>query len=247
MNWINLKISVMNSEQPKGATPAELGTWLRLACYCAQQENGGTIKGARNWNTRQWMGIIGVTEEEINACTPLWTWEADDLTIWNYPTDHQERVERLRDIGSRQSKGKPKAKIEAEGGPEGGACATPEGGAQGGPNSNSKYNGKDKKKDKHTLSYQSALADERERDWKKVWQAFPKKIDEIKCKKLFLEHTVSAQRIIDALTDWSATDEWTRDSGRYIPLPAKWLERGGWNETPVQIASKQKEPVRCTL
>ena len=150
MNWINLKISVMNSEQPKGATSAELGTWLRLACYCAQQENGGTIKSARNWNTRQWMGIIGVTEEEINACTPLWTWEAADLTIWNYPADHQERVERLRDIGGRRSKGKPKQIIEPEGGAEGGACAIAEGGAegvaQGDPKSNSKANSNPKSK-----------------------------------------------------------------------------------------------------
>ena len=132
MNWINLKISVMNSEQPKGATSAELGTWLRLACYCAQQENGGTIKGARNWNTRQWMGIIGVTEEEINACTPLWIWQATDLTIWNYPADHQERVERLRDIGGRRSKGKPKPIIEAEGGAEGGGLCYSRGGGRGG-------------------------------------------------------------------------------------------------------------------
>jgi len=247
MNWINLKISVMNSQEPKGATSAELGTWLRLVCYCAEQENAGTIKAARKWNPRQWMAIIGVTEEEINACTPLWTWEGDALTIWNYPTDHQERVERLRDIGGRSAKCKPKANSKAEGGVEGGACATPDGEAQGGPNSNSKYNSKDKKKDKSTLSYQSALADERERSWEKVWQAFPKKIDESKSKKLFLDSDVSPQRIIDALADWSATDEWTRDSGRYIPLPTKWLERGGWNETPVQITQRQKEPVRCTL
>ena len=150
MNWINLKISVMNSEQPKGATSAELGTWLRLACYCAEQENGGTIKGARNWNPRQWMAIIGVTEEEITSSTPLWIWQAADLTIWNYPADHQERVERLRDIGGRRSKGKPKPIIEAEGGAEGGACAIAEGGAeggaQGGPKSNSKANSNSKSK-----------------------------------------------------------------------------------------------------
>ena len=116
MNWINLKISAMNSQEPAGATSAELGTWLRLALYCVEQENGGTIAGARNWNPRQWMAIIGVSEEEIDAETPLWKWEALNLVIWNYPADHQERVERLRDIGGRRSKGKPKPIIEAEGG-----------------------------------------------------------------------------------------------------------------------------------
>jgi hypothetical protein len=247
MNWLNLKISVMSSEGPKGATSAELGTWLRLVCYCAQQENGGTIKAARDWNPRQWMAIIGVTEEEIAASTSLWTWKDDALTIWNYPSDHQERVERLRDIGGRSAKGKPKANSKAEGGPEGGACATPEGVAQGGPNSNSKYNGKDKKKDKHTLSYQSAEADEREREWEKVWSAFPKRIDEKKARAVYLESDVSPQRLIDSLADWSQTDEWTRDNGRWIPAPARWLERAGWTEQPPQITRKEKEPVRCTL
>ena len=146
MNWINLKISAMNSQEPAGATSAELGTWLRLALYCVEQENGGTIKGARDWNPRQWMAIIGVTEEEITSSTPLWVWQAADLTIWNYPADHQERVERLRDIGGRRSKGKPKPIIEAEGG----ACAIAEGGAeggaQGGPKSNSKANSNSKSK-----------------------------------------------------------------------------------------------------
>ena len=146
MNWINLKISAMNSQEPAGATSAELGTWLRLALYCVEQENGGTIAGARNWNPRQWMAIIGVSEDEIDAETPLWKWESFNLVIWNYPADHQERVERLRDIGGRRSKGKPKPIIEAEGGAEGGACAIAEGGAQGDPKSNSKANSNPKSK-----------------------------------------------------------------------------------------------------
>jgi len=152
MNWINLKISAMNSQEPAGATSAELGTWLRLALYCVEQENGGTIKGARDWSPRQWMAIIGVSEEEIDAETPLWKWEALNLVIWNYPADHQERVERLREIGGRRAKGKPKPTSEAEGGAEGGACAIPEGGAeggaQGGPKSNSKANSNSKSKGK---------------------------------------------------------------------------------------------------
>jgi len=152
MNWINLKISAMNSQEPAGATSAELGTWLRLALYCVEQENGGTIKGARDWSPRQWMAIIGVSEEEIDAETPLWKWEALNLVIWNYPADHQERVERLREIGGRRAKGKPKPTSEAEGGAEGGACAIPEGGAEGGaqgdPKSNSKANSNSKSKGK---------------------------------------------------------------------------------------------------
>ena len=114
------------------------------------------------------------------------------------------------------------------------------------PTKRKEMEGKEKEME-GTLSYQSAVADERERDWEKVWSAFPKRVDEKKARAVYLQSDVSPQRLIDSLADWSQTDEWTRDSGRWIPAPARWLERAGWTETPVQIASKQKEPVRCTL
>jgi hypothetical protein len=98
-----------------------------------------------------------------------------------------------------------------------------------------------------TLSYQSAVADEREREWEKVWSAFPKRVDALKAKAVYMLSDVSPQRIIDSLADWSQTDEWTRDSGRWIPAPARWLERAGWTETPPQVTAKEKQPVRCSL
>ena len=98
-----------------------------------------------------------------------------------------------------------------------------------------------------TLSYQSAVADERERDWERVWSAFPKRIDALKAKAVYMQSDVSPQRIIDSLDDWSQTDEWTRDSGRWIPAPARWLERAGWNEAPPQGFAREKQPVRCSL
>ena len=269
MNYLNLSTQMMGEDIPTEADSIEIGVWVRLTLYSIDQENGGVIVGCKVWTDRKWLKVARVTLDDVSISSGLWSWQGDDLHLWNYPADKQALVRQRRESGKRGGSARTEAKKEA---------AKINGAKSDGPKQNpsrtqakdddyldepkqnpsttqaqtqqkqkEKQNGNGKQKDKYSLSYQSSLADERERDWEKVWSAFPKRVDEIKCKKLFLEHTVSAQRVIDALTDWSATDEWTRDSGRYIPLPARWLERAGWNETPVQIASKQKEPVRCTL
>jgi len=216
--------------------------------YCTHRENDGVIVGARLWQDRQWIHATGLVADEVGDSS-LWKWIGDDLHLELYPHDIQKMVVSKRDSGKLGGQSKSEAKITA-------ARTNKPRKADQNIQAQSKHNPSSiqrkemERKEKElegTLSYQSAEADERERDWEKVWSAFPKKIDEIKSKKLFLEHTVSAQRIIDALTDWSATDEWTRDNGRWIPLPTTWLGRAGWNEQPTQITSKQKEPVRCTL
>jgi len=246
MNWLN--INTVNSHDPRYTHSlwVDRGAWLSMVTYCTEQETGGIIVGARLWTDRQWLLSFGGLLSELNPDSLLWKWVGDDLHLELYPHDVQATVIARREAGRKGGQATSEAKTEA---------VRANGNVEKAKQKQSKSKATSKLKEmerkekelKDTLSYQSALADERERDWEKVWSAFPKKIDEIKSKKLFLEHTVSAQRIIDALTDWSATDEWTRDSGRYIPLPAKWLERAGWNETPVQITQRQKEPVRCTL
>jgi len=246
MNWLN--INTVNSHDPRYTHSlwSDRGAWLSMVTYCTEQETGGIIVGARLWTDRQWLLSFGGLLSELNPDSLLWKWVGNDLHLELYPHDMQATVIARREAGRKGGQVKSEAKAEAVR-----ANGNVEKAKQ--KQSKSKATSKPKemeRKEKElegTLSYQSAIADERERDWEKVWSAFPKKIDKIKAKKLFLEHTVSAQRIIDALADWSATDEWTRDNGRWIPLPTTWLGRAGWNEQPTQITQRQKEPVRCTL
>ena len=250
MNWININTAQSRDPRYMDSTWLERGAWLSMVAYCTERETDGIIVGARLWSDRQWLIALGGLLTDISRESGLWSWSGDDLHLELYPHDMQATVIARREAGRKGGQATSEAKTEA---------VRANGNVEKAKQKQSKTKAKSKpkemegkemernEKDKSTLSYQSALADERERDWEKVWSAFPKKIDEIKSKKLFLEHTVSAQRVIDSLADWSATDEWTRDSGRWIPAPARWLERAGWTETPPQIASKQKEPVRCTL
>ena len=250
MNWININTKDMKHPLMVRSDAVQRGAWLSMVCYCTELETDGIIIGARLWTDREWMHSTGLLASEVGESS-LWKWIGDDLHLELYPHDLQAGVISRREGGRKGGQATSEAKAAAakvNGNAEKAKLkpSLSQGEAKLKPTKRKEMERKEKEL-KDTLSYQSAEADERERDWEKVWSAFPKKIDEIKSKKLFLEHTVSAQRIIDSLTDWSATDEWTRDNGRWIPLPTTWLGRAGWNEQPTQITQRQKEPVRCTL
>jgi len=248
MNWLNINTAQSSDPLWTSSTTLAKGAWSCLMIYCTHRENNGIIIGARLWPDRQWIHATGLTADEVGDSS-LWRWIGDDLHLELYPHDIQKMVVSKRDSGKLGGQSKSEAKITA-------ARTNKPRKADQKIQAQSKHNpstiqrkemeGKEKES-KHTLSYQSAVADERERDWEKVWSAFPKKIDEKKARAVYLESDVSPQRLIDSLADWSQTDEWTRDNGRWIPAPARWLERAGWTEQPPQITRKEKEPVRCTL
>ena len=248
MNWININTAQSRDPRYMDSTWLERGAWLSMVAYCTERETAGVIVGARLWTDRQWLIALGGLLTDISRESGLWSWSGDDLHLELYPHDMQATVIARREAGRKGGQATSEAKTEAvraNGNVEKAKQKQSKSKAKSKPK---EMEGKEKEsKDKHTLSYQSAVADERERDWEKVWSAFPKRVDAVKAKAVYMQADVSPQRIIDSLADWSQTDEWTRDSGRWIPAPARWLERAGWNETPVQIASKQKEPVRCTL
>ena len=248
MNWININTAQSRDPRYMDSTWLERGAWLSMVAYCTERETAGVIVGARLWSDRQWLIALGGLLTDISRESGLWSWSGDDLHLELYPHDMQATVIARREAGRKGGQATSEAKTEA---------VRANGNVEKAKQKQSKSKAKSKpkemegkemeEKDKYSLSYQSAVADERERDWEKVWSAFPKRVDAVKAKAVYMQADVSPQRIIDSLADWSQTDEWTRDSGRWIPAPARWLERAGWNETPVQIASKQKEPVRCTL
>jgi len=246
MNWININTSQSRDPRYMDSTWLERGAWLSMVAYCTERETDGVIVGARLWSDRQWLIALGGLLTDISPDALLWSWSGDDLHLELYPHDLQATVIARREAGRKGGQVKSEAKAEA---------VRANGNVEKAKQKQSKSKAKSKPKEMErkekelegTLSYQSAIADERERDWEKVWSAFPKRVDEKKARAIYLESDVSPQRLIDSLADWSQTDEWTRDNGRWIPLPTKWLERGGWNEQPTQITRKEKEPVRCTL
>ena len=109
MNWINLNVTVLDSEEFLGAEPTERATWLCLLRYCVGQENGGRVPQAKEWKDRKWQQVVRVTLKEIAAKCDLWKWEGDDLIVTYYPEDKEAEVKHLRSIGKQTSEAKRSA------------------------------------------------------------------------------------------------------------------------------------------
>lgn len=104
MNYLNIHIPIMGEEEFSGATHEQVGIWLRLATYCAHQENGGKILRCEKWSERQWMTTCGVEKDAIMRDSPLWKWDIGAVIVRHYPLAQEREVARKREAGRRTAK-----------------------------------------------------------------------------------------------------------------------------------------------
>jgi hypothetical protein len=74
------------------------------------------------------------------------------------------------------------------------------------------------------------------------WKAYPKKVGKEAARKAFMKIKPSAdllQRMLEAIKAQTASDQWKRDNGQYIPNPATWLNQGRWEDEPPAAAKSQ--------
>ncbi len=109
MNWLNLNIQTLDSENFIGSDPTERGTWLCLLRYCIGQENMGTINDCSEWADRKWQQLVRITKKEVNRKCDLWKWEGNNLVVWGYPADKEAEIQHLREIGKSNSEAKRQA------------------------------------------------------------------------------------------------------------------------------------------
>lgn len=98
MEYINIPLYVIRSNEYIGADPSQRATWLSLVAWSCDQENMGRIAGARSWGDRRWMQSCGVMASEVAESCGLYHWDGDDLVISFYPADAQREIERKREI-----------------------------------------------------------------------------------------------------------------------------------------------------
>ena len=71
------------------------------------------------------------------------------------------------------------------------------------------------------------------------WAAYPKHQDKQGAKKAFEKLNVDQpllNAMLNAIASWKLTEQWTKDGGQYIPMPATWLNRRRWeDEIPIPI------------
>ena len=102
MNYLNLHIpTTLRSTEFIGCEPIDQATWIKLAAFCAEHENGGVIRDCSKWGDRRWLACCVCTKDEVHRDCPLWTWNSDDLRVKLYPKEREDTAKAMRIAGRR--------------------------------------------------------------------------------------------------------------------------------------------------
>lgn len=99
MEWLNIHTSTLESEAFMDASPLQHSIWLQLLRHCATQENGGKIKGLRQWGAEKVLITTRCQKADLVLESPLWMWNGDDLCVEFYPLRAQKEVQSKRKGG----------------------------------------------------------------------------------------------------------------------------------------------------
>jgi uncharacterized protein YdaU (DUF1376 family) len=72
------------------------------------------------------------------------------------------------------------------------------------------------------------------------WSAFPRKQAKPAAAKAFARLRADESllaRMLDAVAQQAASEQWRRDGGQFIPLPASWLNGHRWEDAPLSAVS----------
>ena len=80
--------------------------------------------------------------------------------------------------------------------------------------------------------------------FEEVWAAYPRKVGKGDAKRAWKKIGPDSElrkRMIETLKKMARCEQWTRDGGQFIPHPATWLNREGWEDEP-EIAKAAPPP-----
>ena len=110
MEYLNVTLRLLRSAEFAGMDTKALGTWLRVCAYCADQENGGRIKGAAEWEDDAWKFSCKVSARDVEDAAPLLAVVEGDVVALGYPSYQETECIAKRNGGRRGAEkrwGKP--------------------------------------------------------------------------------------------------------------------------------------------
>ena len=84
-----------------------------------------------------------------------------------------------------------------------------------------------------TKKPRASLADDGGEHFKTFWSAYPKKAGKDAAKKAFVKRKFDEQafeKVMAALNEQKASEQWVKDAGQFIPHPATWLNQGRFED-----------------
>ena len=76
--------------------------------------------------------------------------------------------------------------------------------------------------------------------FERFWQLYPRKEGKLKAKEAYIRCGVEPEVLLDSIRRQCSSDQWLRENGRYIPLPASWLEQRRWEDEVAAVFTGRK-------
>ena len=227
------------------ATTTERATWLSVVCYCVEQENGGRIIGASQWKDRQWQQTCGVTAREVKQSVHLFTWDGNDLVVWNYPVDSEMEVKAKRMGGRVGNERRWKLQTTLEPSSESlsdsvGLVVKP---SHTDPVSESRE--EENRGEKKSPQAPQGTGEVQE-VVEGIYQLYPRKLARLKSLASIRAALtkVDADTLRAAVIGYTRTPGLDREDGRFIPSPVTWFNEERWKDyLPKQTAPVAVMPV----
>ncbi len=70
-------------------------------------------------------------------------------------------------------------------------------------------------------------------DFELFWECYPRRVGKLEARRAWNQTTTdrpAIEAVLAAVETHARSGQWNRDGGAYIPHPATWLRRGGWDD-----------------
>ncbi|MFP6857386.1 MAG: hypothetical protein VCA73_08950 [Roseibacillus sp.] len=102
----------------------QIGAWVYLMSYCAAQENGGRVEGAKGRKDAFFDRSLKVSRTILEQESQLWTWTEEDLLVHFYSLEAEQSYQKKRESGQRGGKKKAENLAHAKAHAKANALAT---------------------------------------------------------------------------------------------------------------------------
>lgn len=75
----------------------------------------------------------------------------------------------------------------------------------------------------------------------KFWSSYPRKVGKGAAEKAWAKVTTPLEEVLEAVEKQKLSDQWQKDSGRFIPHPATWLNQKRWEDECQFSSGNHKE------
>ncbi len=185
------------------------GTWLNLLLWCAEQENGGIIKGAALWSSEAW-GRLGVVKECLPEAGRLLLAIGGDIQVLGYPREQEEYLKRARDLGRQGGLTKAGKIVNKSRVPTSTPSRVPT---------------------RVPIQFKQPSG-----DLEAIYQAYPRRIaktNALAAIRKVVASGISADLLLEKTQQFAAaTAKWGEGDKKFIPHPATWFNRGSYDDDP---------------